>query len=178
MEIWKPIEGYEGLYEVSSYGNVRSLDREVNQSNGSIGHYRGKQLKGEYDNKGYKRFRLSKNNKSRKIFAHRLVANAFIPNPFNKPFVNHIDETHDNNKVENLEWCTYVENMNHGTIRKRLSNIKKKKIKCITDGRKFESVNEASLFYNIPRRSISNVLTGARKRVYGLQFKYDNEEAI
>ena len=177
MEIWKPIKDYEGLYEVSSYGNVRSLDREVYQSNGTIGHYKGKLLKCEYDNRGYKLFRLSKNNKSKKIFAHRLVPQAFIPNPFNKPFVNHIDETHNNNKVENLEWCTYKENMNHGTIQARLSEMKKKKIKCITDGRKFNSVNEASVFYNIPRRSISNVLTGARKRVYGLQFEYDNKEA-
>ena len=55
--------------------------------------------------------------------------------------------------------------------------MKKKKIKCITDGRKLNSVNEASVFYNIPRRSISNVLTGTRKRVYGLQFEYDNKEA-
>ena len=58
MEIWKPIKDYEGLYEVSSYGNVRSLDREVYQSNGTIGHYKGKLLKGEYDNRGYKLFRL------------------------------------------------------------------------------------------------------------------------
>lgn len=177
MEIWKPIKNYEGFYEVSSYGNVRSLDRVVNQANGSIGHYKGKVLKGEIDYKGYKRFRLSKNNKTQKIFGHRLVAEAFIPNPENKPFVNHIDETQDNNRVENLEWCTYKENMNHGTIQKRLSELKKKKIICITDSRKFNSVNEASSFYNIPRRSISNVLSGARKRVYGLQFKYDNEEA-
>ena len=67
--------------------------------------------------------------------------------------------------------------MNHGTIQVRLSEMKKKKIICITDGRRFNSVNEASDFYNIPRRSISNVLTGTRKRVYGLQFEYDNKEA-
>ena len=103
MEIWKSIQGYEGLYEVSNFGNVRSLDRKVNQANGTIGNYKGKVLKGETDSRGYKRVRLSKNNKSKKFQIHRLVALAFIPNTENKPFVNHIDENTSNNNANNLK---------------------------------------------------------------------------
>ena len=173
MELWKSIQGYEGLYEVSNLGNVRSLDRKVNQANGTIGNYKGKILKGETDNRGYKRVRLSKNNKAKKFQVHRLVALAFIPNIENKPFVNHIDENTSNNNVNNLEWVTGCENMRHGTIQKRLSDMKKKKIICLTDNKKFDSVNEASEYYGIPRRSISNVLSGTRNRVYGKEFAYD-----
>lgn len=177
MEIWKSIKNFEGLYEVSNKGNVRSLNREVYQSNGSIGHYKGKLLKQDVTKKGYANVRLSKNNKITKFQVHRLVAITFLPNPHKKDCVNHIDENKLNNSVENLEWVTHTENMNHGTIQKRLAESKKKKIICVTDGNKFNSVNEASEFYNIPRRSISNVLSGTRKRVYGLIFKYDNKEA-
>ena len=177
MEEWKPVVGYEGLYEVSNKGNVRSIDREVNQSNGSIGHYKGKMLKGEYDKQGYKRYRLSKNSKSKKIFAHQLVAIAFIPNPYPEryKFVNHKDETHNNNCVENLEWCDAKYNNNYGTFKQRLSEAKKKKIICVTDGKKFNSVNEAAEFYGINRRLISGVLSKSKKTTYGKVFIYDNE---
>ena len=172
------IKGFEGSYQVSNLGRVKSIGRSITYANGIVHIVEEKILKLRITPKGYVHICLVDANKKKHNKAvHRLVAQAFIPNPFNKPFVNHIDETHNNNKVENLEWCTYKENMNHGTIQARLSEMKKKKIKCITDGRKFNSVNEASVFYNIPRRSISNVLTGARKRVYGLQFEYDNKEA-
>lgn len=175
MEIWKTIQGYEGLYEVSNLGNVRSLDRAVKQSNGSIGHYKGRVLKGEQDKKGYRRVRLSKNNITQKFQVHRLVALAFIPNLENKQFVNHIDESTDNNNVDNLEWCTGHENMRHGTIQKRLAEAKKKKIICITDGKKFNSINEAAEYYGIGRRLISSVLSGSKKTTYGKVFVYDNE---
>ena len=172
MEIWKSVEGYEGLYEVSNCGRVRSIDRTVKQSNGSICHYKGKILKGEYDKKGYKRFRLSKENKTKKIFGHQLVAKAFLPNPNNYPMINHKDECKYNNYVSNLEWCDSKYNNNYGTIKQRMAESKKKKIICITDGKKFNSINEAAEYYTIPRRSISNVLTGTRNSVYGKKFIY------
>lgn len=171
-EIWKSIEGYEGYYEVSNYGRVRSVDRIVEYSNGYLAKHKGRILKGESDKRGYKRVRLSKNDKSKKFQVHRLVAIAFIPNPENKPFVNHIDETTFNNHVDNLEWVTGSENMRHGTIQQRLSDLKKKPIRCINDGKEFGSVNEASDYYGIERKLISGVLSGAKKTTYGLRFEY------
>ena len=111
-EIWKPIEGYEGLYEVSNLGRVKSLKRL---------HTKERILSQFLNHRGYARVNLWKENKSRKYSVHRLVAEAFIPNPDSKPQVNHIDENKTNNSVENLEWCTQLENHNHGTVNERIS---------------------------------------------------------
>lgn len=171
-EIWKSIEGYEGYYEVSNYGRVRSVDRTLTYSNGYLAKHKGRILKGETDKKGYKRVRLSKNDKTKKFQVHRLVAMAFIPNPENKKFVNHIDENSSNNRLDNLEWVTGSENMRHGTIQQRLADKKKKPIKCLNDGKEFGSVNEASEYYGIERRLISGVLSGQKKTTYGRKFEY------
>lgn len=174
MEIWKDIKEYEGYYQVSNLGNIRSVDRIVKQSDGSIGHYKGRVLKGEIDKRGYKRVRLSKNNKTKKFQIHRLVAIAFIPNnDINKKFVNHIDENPSNNNVNNLEWVTGSENMRHGTIQQRLADLKKKKIICLNDNKKFNSINEAANYYKIDRRLISGVLHKDKKTTYGKVFVFD-----
>lgn len=112
-EIWKEIEGYEGEYEVSNLGNVRSLNY---RRSGKL-----KLLKQYTDKKGYEYVRLSKNGKGKIYKVHRLVAMAFIPNPDNLPIVNHIDECKNNNMVSNLEWCTVAYNNTYGTARKRAS---------------------------------------------------------
>lgn len=107
-EIWRPIQGYEGLYEVSPLGHVRSLDRK--QIDGRS--RKGKLLKQAYDGCGYPRVRLY-NNGNKAYSIHRLVAMAFIPNHQNKQEVNHKDGNKQNNIVENLEWCTHAENIRH-----------------------------------------------------------------
>lgn len=118
----KPVEGYEGLYEVSDQGNVYSLSKWV-------GHYTkpSKKLKQSNSN-GYLRVVLSKDGKTKKFFVHRLVAAAFIDNKEDKEFVNHKDSVRTNNSVLNLEWCTASENYTHGadtgfinTYRKHIS---------------------------------------------------------
>lgn len=106
MEVWKDIEGYEGLYQVSSYGQVRSLDRIVNSQWGLKSSRKGRTLKWVVDKRGYAKVSLSKEGKIFPTYVHRIVAQAFIPNPFNYIVVNHIDENPLNNKVSNLEWCT------------------------------------------------------------------------
>lgn len=131
-EIWKPVVGYEARYEVSNKGRVRSIDREIiSQANGTKWQYprtikqkgviiKGKLLKGGKTRVGYMVIdvgRLYKDNKivrkSKKIMLHRLVAEAWIPNPDNKPEINHIDGNKLNNNIENLAWCTRSENIKH-----------------------------------------------------------------
>jgi len=106
MEIWKDIIGYEGIYQVSNLGNVRSLDRMVLHKNGGMQFKKGKLIKPQYNEKGYLRYDLI----GRKCRAHRLVAEAFIPNLNNKAEVNHINAIRDDNRVCNLEWNTKSEN--------------------------------------------------------------------
>jgi hypothetical protein len=125
MEIWKDIKGYEGQYQVSNLGMVRSITRKTNYGNNHNGSYKGVLLKPQNNHGGYLQVKLSNGkNKSKTKTIHRLVAMTFIDNPLKKPCVNHINEIKTDNRVENLEWCTQKENMNHGTIRKRLSILR------------------------------------------------------
>ena len=113
MEIWKDIEGYQGIYQVSSLGKVKSLN---------FNHAKKEKILKPFSNKdGYLRVNLCKEGKSKQYLVHRLVAKVFIPNPENKPEVNHKDEDKTNNKVENLEWMTCKENSNHGTRNERMA---------------------------------------------------------
>lgn len=110
IEIWKDIKGYEGLYQISSLGKVKSL---------KFG--KEKILKPRKNTFGYLESVLCKNGNSKSFKIHRLVAEAFIPNPNNLPCVNHKNENKILNTVENLEWCTYKYNINYGTRNERVS---------------------------------------------------------
>jgi hypothetical protein len=114
-EIWKDIEGYEGLYQVSNFGRVRSLDRTIKIGHKLFGNMKlkGRLFKQQLDEHGYYRVGFKVNNKQKNFQTARLVAAAFIPNPLNKPQVNHIDGKPKNNHVDNLEWCTQSENNIH-----------------------------------------------------------------
>jgi len=117
-EIWKDIEGYEGLYQVSSHGRVKSLAREYYQSNGHgmVCHkIQDRILKNHIRRGGYLGVLLSKGKTKKTISIHRLVAQAFIPNPQNFPHINHKNEDKTDNSVKNLEWCTPMYNTHYGT---------------------------------------------------------------
>lgn len=113
MEEWKDIKGYEGFYEVSNTGKIRSLDHYIRQKNNSKKLHKGKILNTWSDKIGYIVVGLNKYNKYKIKKVHRLVAEAFIPNPENKSDVNHKDGNKANNCVNNLEWNTRAENMQH-----------------------------------------------------------------
>ena len=112
-EVWKDILGYEGYYQVSNLGRVRSLDRIIKRRNSSDMIRKGTILRGQPDKDGYLLVGLKFEGREYKAKVHRLVAQAFIPNPENKPFVNHIDGNKDRNDILNLEWVTALENSSH-----------------------------------------------------------------
>lgn len=114
-EIWKDIEGYEGLYQISNYGRIKSLEKYIKSGikNSKKVKRKEKILKIQENRYGYNYVNLSKNSEHKYKTIHRLVAQAFIPNPQNKPQVNHIDGDKTNNCISNLEWCTSSENEIH-----------------------------------------------------------------
>ena len=128
-EVWKDIEGYEGRYQVSNLGRVRSLDRtETSKRHGEPCdiRYQGKILSPTLGKNGYKRVNFKKNGYQKAYYVHRLVATAFIPNPENLPAVNHKDECRTNNQADNLEWCTFEYNNNYGGHTSRMADKNKK----------------------------------------------------
>lgn len=112
-EIWKEITGYEGLYEVSNLGNVKSLERNIVRKDGTNYYIPERILRPCKSSKGYLNIGLNKNGRAKSYKVHRLVAEAFIPNPENKLEVNHINADKTDNRVDNLEWATRKENVQH-----------------------------------------------------------------
>lgn len=123
-EIWKDIYGYEGIYQVSNFGQVRRLCKNDNRI-----------IKQEI-NRGYKRVCLSYKNVKKHFLVHRLVAFAFIPNPNNYPIINHKDENKLNNNVDNLEWCTHQYNLNYNGNRERCVKTRKENYVMTDETRK------------------------------------------
>ena len=115
IEIWKNIKNYEGYYQVSNFGNIKSLSR--------FGQRTERVLKPAKSSRGYLQVSLFKNCVCKHIHVHRLVAEAFIENINNFPEINHKDENKENNKVENLEWCTSKYNSNYGQRNNRINTI-------------------------------------------------------
>lgn len=161
-EIWKDIEGYEKLYQISSFGRVRRWKRKLKQW-----YY----IKPYPINSGYLMVTLSVNNTKKKFLVHRLVAEAFLPNTEKHPCINHIDCVKTNNMASNLEWCTYFTNnqpnKKNGTGRRPVYQIK--------DGvvvGEYVSIADAAEKTGFLYSAISNALTGRSKTAYGYNWEY------
>ena len=178
-EIFKPIEGYEELYEISSYGNVRSL------GNGNSNCCKRKIMKPWINSGGYKQVDLVKDGIRKKYRVHRLVAQAFLPNPNNFQLVNHKDENPSNNCVDNLEWCTVKYNNNYGTrndkIRQKMLDKKVKEYngpKPIIQSiigifvKRWDSVREVERELGFTETSISKCANGKQKIAHGFNWDY------
>lgn len=175
-EIWKNINGYEGLYQVSNLGRIKSLERMVKSNNNNYRIVKEKILKQNQDKNGYYVISLNKNNKSKKYIVHRLVAQTFIPNPNNYPVVNHKDENKKNNCVENLEWCTiYYNNIYGHRIEKAKKKIGIPLKQCDLFGNIINKWNNAAEVYNVLGYDISSIRKCCnKKRLTAYGFKWEN----
>lgn len=180
-EIWKDVEGYEGHYQVSNIGNVRSVTKKVNTKGGVKATKNGKMLKQSKSAKGYLSVNLSKNGKSKSCEVQRLVAIAFVSNSNNYPCVNHIDENKANNVFTNLEWCTYGYNNNYGSRGRKSSEsringkLSKPVYMCDVVGnilQEFPSIAEVKRELGYDPAKISLVARGKRKTAYGFTWKF------
>ena len=164
-EIWCPIKGYEGLYEVSDKGRVKSLKF-------------GKEriMKNIRNKDGYLSVGLRKNREQKWYMVHRLVAKTFIPNPDNLPEVNHKDEDKINNKVSNLEWCDRKYNQNYGTGIQRMAEKKSKSVLQYTKSGEFvkewKSGMDVQRNTNYSRCDISLCCNGKLKSANGFVWKF------
>lgn len=181
VEIWKNIDGYEGLYQVSNCGRVRSFDRWVIGKSNSKRLMKGRIMKLIKDSKGYLHVQLCKNGKINCYLVHRLVAQAFLDNPNNLPIINHRDECKTNNVVENLEWCTASYNMNYndGQKRRGVKKINGKLAKKVNqyslEGqfiKEWESAHEVQRQLGYSRGNISTCCLDKRKTAYGYIWRY------
>lgn len=161
IEIWKGIEGYEGLYQVSNLGNVKSL------GNGNSNNSKERILKPKKTS-GYLYVGLSKEGKRKNHLIHRLVAQTFISNPNNYQQVNHRDEDKTNNQVTNLEFCDAKYNCNYGTRNQKLS----KPVMCIETGKIYPSTKEIERQLGFSFSTISSACNGRYKQAYGFHWKY------
>lgn len=159
LEVWKDIKGYEGYYQVSNLGEVRTIGHKWQRK----GIHKIKLH--ENNGYGYLMADLHKNNKSKSVAVHRLVAQAFIPNPENKQQVNHKDGDKYNNNADNLEWVSKAENCWH---RNNILGIRTNRIKDFTTGLVFPSQKSAALYYgvseNLIRMIVKNEIFSDRKK--------------
>lgn len=166
-EIWKDIKNYEGLYQVSNLGKIKSINYNRTK--------KSKLLKFSIT-KGYYRVHLCKNKKIKSYFVHRLVAEAFIDNPLNKPFINHLDCNTKNNYYKNLEWCTQKENINYAQKINSSYNDRNKKVGQYDKNNNlikvYDSISEASRQTGIFTSSISYSANKKRKSGGGYIWKF------
>lgn len=177
-EVWKPIEGYEGIYEVSSLGRVRSLERTLIDNKGRRHPVPSRILKPKND-RGYCKVFLCDLNKRKECFVHRLVAQAFLPNPNNYPVINHKDENPHNNHVDNIEWCTISYNTRYGTGMARHIEHTVFRVKAVEQldlqGNHiafFESISEAARATNCHKAVISKVCKGQAQTSGGYKWRF------
>ena len=169
MEVWKDIAGYEGLYQVSNLGNVRSLERVSSRGN----HLHEKVMKTSTDRGGYHFVGLSKGGKRKNFKVHRLVIETFNPvDGMETLDCNHKDENKTNNILDNLEWMTRKENLNYGAHNQKISNANSVPIVCVELNKRFDSITSAAKEFGNCRGNIWRVLDKPDRTANGYHWRY------
>ena len=180
QELWKDIQGYEGLYQISNLGRVKSLERIIVTNNGITKKISEKILKPYIKGTGYYNIVLRKDSKTKCYFVHRLVANEFIPNPDNLPQVNHKDENKLNNNVDNLEWCTSKYNNNYGTHNERHALTRSKTVYQYSLDKKllsvWKSTHDVNYKLGYHQGNIAVCCRVERKTAYNCIWSYEKLE--
>lgn len=181
-EVWKDVPNYEGIYKASNFGRIKMVKRTLTDSLGKKINKKEHILKPRTGNRYYM-IALYKNGKREDLLLHRVIAQTFIPNPENKPFVNHKDENCFNNCSDNLMWCTQKENMNWGTINERMSKNSKSKRKVNQydmDGNLIKQWDCMTDFYKSKglklKTGIIECCKGRRQSHMGYKWKYADED--
>ena len=186
QEIWKDIEGYEGCYQVSNLGRLKSLERTVKGNNGGVYVKKEKILTPTINSSGYYHTCLRKDGRSVAVYIHRIVAQAFLPNPDNLPLINHKDEDKTNNRVENLEWCSAKYNTNYGSandrrcesLKKRNNNYNigipkvRRKVLCLETGIIYNSLKSVNTQLGLHHHRISQCCKGIRNTCGGYHWRF------
>lgn len=174
-EIWRPISEYGGSYEVSALGRVKSVMRTIVRSDGSKKTIRERILRPRINNVGYKYVNLLLNGKSKSKTVHKLVAIEFVPNPKNKPCIDHINGDRTDNRAENLRWCTYKENQNYEIARLRKQKQMTKVEQRTTNGayiKTFDSISDAEKETGASHANICACCNGRRNYAGGYAWNY------
>ena len=175
MEVWRDVRGYEGLYQVSTFGRVRSLDRTIHgvrygQAWSST--RKGREMCPNTDKDGYKTIKLCSEGRVSRWRVHRLVALAFIPNPEDKPQINHINGHKADNRVENLEWATNSENTLHKfkVLKCRASRVKE--TVCLDTMKVYPTATAAARECGVDISHVVACCRGRRSHAGGYRFQY------
>ncbi len=176
MEVWKAIEGYEGFYEISNLGRVKSLRRIETRKNGTTYPVKESIIAQHADKKGDCRARLRKPGSTKTLLVHRLVAAAFIPNPNDYKEINHKDECKGNNSADNLEWCSRKHNIHYGTgLTRRALGLSKKVFQYTLDGelvKTWNSTRECGRSGHCQAR-VTDCCNGKAKTHHGYKWSYE-----
>lgn len=176
-EIWKDVVGYEGYYQVSNFGNLRSVDRIVPDKKNGTRLLKGTDLKLRRNNNNpYLCISFCREGKYKRMLVHRVVALAFLPNPNGYPEVNHKDEDVTNNRADNLEWCSSKYNANYGSRNEKLSKFPRKPIvqKDMQGNviRHWDYIKGASDELGIDSSEIVRTCKGRKKSYAGYKWEY------
>lgn len=171
IEEWRDIEGYEGLYQVSNTGRVKSLSHKIKANISGGVRYTEEHFKILHKGwHGYIWVALCKEAKSKTFSVHRLVAKAFVPNINDYPAINHIDGNKENNNASNLEWCTNAQNSRHAIEHGLINSAKK--VRCVETGKIYRCAKDAAEDFGLDARNIRSACAGTIKTSGGHRWEW------